>query len=92
MRPNYRRAPPHLSLVFFVRLVAVLCLSGPSGAPLVHLCAAGEGVFTDGAPDPQVLFLTNSRFFHLTAKALLNMGFRASSGTIWRFKGKIITR
>jgi len=29
----------------------------------VHLCAAGEGVFTVGAPDPQELFFRKMRFF-----------------------------
>ena len=44
-------------------VVCVSLPSGPSGAPLVHLCAAGEGVFTVRGRGPQVLFCRMRTFF-----------------------------
>jgi len=47
---------------FLFRLV--ICLSArPRLASRWHLSAAGEGVFTDGAVDPQVLFYRKMTFF-----------------------------
>ena len=44
----YLSARPASSISYiFLRLVALVVTAGPSGAPSVHLCAAGEGVFTD---------------------------------------------
>ncbi|MCR9124780.1 MAG: hypothetical protein NXH82_01505, partial [Rhodobacteraceae bacterium] len=56
----------HASDLFVLRLVSVLCvsaLSRPSGAPLVHLCAAGEGGSTVSGRYPQPLFSRNVAFF-----------------------------
>ncbi len=49
VRRNLWRAPPHLSLFLLLRLVASASPLGPSGAPLVHLCASGKGLLRIGA-------------------------------------------
>ena len=55
--------PASITSDFLIRLVALASAAGPSGAPLVHLCAAGEGVFTDWVRGPQPLFFRNVIFF-----------------------------
>ncbi|WP_100339199.1 hypothetical protein [Brevirhabdus pacifica] len=54
----FQRAPPHLSLVFIVRLVGL----SPVWRPVPRLSAAGEGVSTDQRRNPQELFSGFLRF------------------------------
>ena len=49
--------------IVILRLVTLAIAAGPSGAPLVHLCAAGEGLSTVLDRVLQVLFERKFRFF-----------------------------
>ena len=56
------RPASSISVISCVSLMVAFA-AAPSGAPLVHLCAAGEGVFTNRAPGPQGVFFRKMRFF-----------------------------
>jgi len=64
MRRNSLARPrlPYLRFFLAPRLPALQ--AGPSGAPAVHLCAAGEGVFRLRRPMVQEVFLRKAPFFH----------------------------
>ena len=68
VRPNLFGAPRLNNLCCCLRLVALVVTAGPSGAPLVHLCAAGEGLSTYPRRNLQVLFLRKMTFFSAPTK------------------------
>ncbi|MEM7642935.1 MAG: hypothetical protein AAF366_10440, partial [Pseudomonadota bacterium] len=76
-RQNQPEAP--FSLAQPASAASVLFALGPSKHPLrrsvwrsvVRLSAAGEGVFTDGARDPQGLFADRMRFFWTFCEVLI---------------------
>jgi len=57
MRPVLLARPASFTSDFLLRLVAVLCLSGPSGVPFMHRCVSGEALFTVSVPNLQPPFL-----------------------------------
>ena len=75
MRPVLLARPASFTSDFLLRLVAVLCLSGPSGVPFMHRCVSGEALFTVSVPNLQPLFLRNMHFLRQSLIIALNQAF-----------------
>ena len=77
-----KRRPPDHHLYVVLRPVPFKALgpSDPSGAPALHLCAAGEGLSTDRCRGPQGHFWPPTGFFALRRIRHLSAPARATNG------------